>query len=69
MAEKSELQITLEQIQDEKNKKLLPENLKKGVTCLGVEGSIDLENLIPENIKEGIIINGVIGTYKGETIE
>ena len=64
----TELEERLDIILKDKIANLLPENLKKGVTCLGVEGTIDLENLIPENIKSGVIINGVEGTYTGEEV-
>ena len=36
----SSLENTLDWIQSDKNKNLLPENLKQGVTCLGVEGTM-----------------------------
>lgn len=36
----SELNITLDEILQDKNTNLLPENLKAGITCLGVEGSM-----------------------------
>ena len=52
----------------DKKANLLPENLKKGVTCLGIEGTIDLDNLTPENIRAGVTINGIEGTYTGEEI-
>ncbi len=64
----TELEAQLNIILEDKIENLKPENLKKGVTCLGVEGMIDLENLIPENIKSGVIINGIEGTYTGEEI-
>lgn len=64
----TKLQENLIKILYEKEENLIPENLKKGVTCLGIEGTIDLENLLPENIKSGVIINGVEGTYTGEEV-
>ena len=36
----SELNTTLDEILQDKNTNLLPENLKAGVTCLGVEGTL-----------------------------
>ena len=44
------------------------ENIKSGVTILGVEGTYvkpEDANLIPENIKSGVTIYGVEGTYTG----
>ena len=38
----SSLENTLDWIQSDKNKNLLPENLKQGVTCLGVEGTMQV---------------------------
>ena len=61
----TELEAQLDAILEDKMANLKPENLKKGVTCLGIEGTIDLENLLPENIKSGVIINGIEGTYTG----
>lgn len=37
----SELNTTLNEILQDKNTNLLPENLKAGVTCLGVEGVME----------------------------
>ncbi len=37
----SELKTNLQEILQDKNTNLLPENLKKGVTCLGVEGTLE----------------------------
>ena len=37
----SELKTNLQEILQDKNTNLLPENLKQGVTCLGVEGTMD----------------------------
>lgn len=37
----NELQQTLDNILNDKNTNLLPENLKAGVTCLGIEGTMD----------------------------
>lgn len=36
----NELQTNLDKILEDKNTNLLPENLKAGVTCLGVEGTM-----------------------------
>ena len=64
----TDLEARLDAVLRDKTANLKPENLKKGVTCLGIEGAIDLENLLPENIKSGVIINGVEGTYTGEEV-
>lgn len=37
----SDLKTNLQEILQDKNTNLLPENLKQGVTCLGVEGTMD----------------------------
>ena len=37
----SDLKINLQEILQDKNTNLKPENLKKGVTCLGVEGTLE----------------------------
>lgn len=37
----NQLQTNLDAILQDKNTNLLPENLKEGVTCLGVEGAMD----------------------------
>lgn len=37
----NELQTTLDNILNDKNTNLLPENLKKGITLLGIEGSLE----------------------------
>lgn len=36
----NELQTTLDNILEDKNTNLKPENLKQGVTCLGIEGTM-----------------------------
>lgn len=38
----NELQQTLDNILNDKNTNLKPENLKQGVTCLGVEGAAEV---------------------------
>lgn len=40
----SELNTTLDEILQDKNTNLLPENLKAGITCLGVEGSLQMNS-------------------------
>ena len=39
--ENDELQEKLDQVLDQKNKYILPENIKKDITILGVTGTID----------------------------
>ena len=39
----NELQDTLDRILTEKNAKLIPENIKKGVTILGVTGNATID--------------------------
>lgn len=41
----SELNITLNEILEDKNANLLPQNLKAGVTCLGVNGALEGGNV------------------------
>ena len=51
---------------------IVAENIKSGVTILGVEGTYvkpEDANLLPENIKAGVTIYGVEGTYTGEPVE
>lgn len=54
----------------EKTNKVIPGNIKNGVTMFGVTGTvIPYEadpNLLPENIKAGVTIFGVTGTYTGD---
>ena len=45
----NELQTTLNEIKQDKDTNLLPENLKKGVTCLGIEGTLPSANDIGTN--------------------
>ena len=37
----NELQTKLNAILNDKNTNLLPENLKTGITCLGIEGALE----------------------------
>lgn len=46
-----ELELVLQNILDDKNANLLPENLKKGVTCLGVEGVLEPSGPIEPSVK------------------
>lgn len=45
----NELQTKLDEILADKNANLLPENLKSGVTLLGVEGTLVQENVLTKN--------------------
>ena len=47
--ENDELQEKLDQVLDQKNKYILPENIKKDITILGVTGTIDSSPLSNEN--------------------
>ena len=55
----NELQQTLDNILNDKNTNLLPENLKAGITCLGVEGTMEPgidtsdANAVTDDIVEG----------------
>lgn len=61
----------LQDIKEDRNTNLKPENLRKGVTCLGVEGTYEVTaeeiGLTPEVLKSGVTILGVTGTYTGES--
>ena len=52
----NELQQTLNNILNDKNTNLLPENLRAGVTCLGVEGTAEVPTPIYE-ISDWVSIN------------
>lgn len=45
----NELQVTLDSILQDKNTNLKPENLKQGVSCLGIEGT--LRHWVPDEVK------------------
>ncbi len=66
-----ELIDKLQDIKDDKDTNLKPENLRKGITCLGVEGTYEVTaeeiGLTPEVLKSGVTILGVTGTYTGES--
>jgi len=61
----SQLQENLNLILEEKNTKLLPENLKAGITCLGVTGILEVGNNPPATGELEITENGVydVTTY------
>lgn len=73
----SDLEINLTQILQEKETKIIPENIKKDIQIFDVIGTYEGSggtvagdaNLLPENIKSGVTIFGVTGTYTGETVE
>ena len=46
----NELQDTLDRILTEKNAKLIPENIKKGVTILGITGTFEATTEVQEQI-------------------
>lgn len=60
--ENDELQEKLDQVLDQKNKYILPENIKKDITILGVTGIIDSSPLSDEEYDQAIIItNNILG--------
>ena len=60
--ENDELQEKLDQVLDQKNKYILPENIKKDITILGVTGTIDSSPLSNEEYDQAIIItNNILG--------
>lgn len=60
--ENDELQEKLDQVLDQKNKYILPENIKKDITILGVTGTIDSSPLSNEEYNQAIIItNNILG--------
>ncbi len=63
----SELKDKLNNILTEKNEKLLPENLKKGITCLGIEGTL-VPNTNDADATEVDILEGKTAYVKGEKI-
>lgn len=63
----TELQTNLNKILDEKNEKIIPENLRKGVTCLGVEGAL-IPNTNDATATENDILEGKTAYSKEELI-
>ncbi len=63
----TELQNNLNKILEEKTEKLIPENLKKGVTCLGVEGVL-VSNTNDADATEVDILEGKTAYVKDEKI-
>ena len=60
--ENDELQEKLDQVLDQKIKYILPENIKKDITILGVTGTIDSSPLSNEEYDQAIIItNNILG--------
>lgn len=57
----TELKTKLQYIQNEKNQKILPENIKKGVKIFGVEGDAGI--VVDNGINIEKIINWTEGTY------
>ena len=57
-----ELQEKLDQVLDQKNKYILPENIKKDITILGVTGIIDSSPLSDEEYDSALtFINSILG--------
>lgn len=67
----NELQTNLDNILADKNTNLLPENLRAGITCLGVEGTMKEgvntsdADITPEDIRNGKIAYGKDGKVVG----
>lgn len=60
--ENDELQEKLDQVLDQKNKYILPENIKKDITILGVTGIIDSSPLSNEEYDQAMTItNNILG--------
>lgn len=60
--ENDELQEKLDQVLDQKNKYILPENIKKDITILGVTGTIDSSPLSNEEYDTALtFINSILG--------
>ena len=60
--ENDELQEKLDQVLDQKNKYILPENIKKDITILGVTGTIDSSPLSNEEYATALTsINSILG--------
>ena len=65
----NELQQVLDKIKQNKDTNLLPENLKAGVTCLGVEGKIEALDTTSNNpATETDIIQGKEAWVNGEKV-
>ena len=58
----NELQNKLNKILSSKNVNLLPEHLKAGVTCLGIEGTFDFEDTDDYGV-----CNEIAGQIVGDT--
>ena len=60
--ENDELQEKLDQVLDQKNKYILPENIKKDISILGVTGIIDSSPLSNEEYDQAMTItNNILG--------
>lgn len=46
----SDLKTNLQEILQDKNTNLLPENLKAGITCLGVDGTLEGETPVVKTV-------------------
>ena len=67
----SNLQSILNEIKEQKDTLLVPENLRSGVTLLGVEGTLE-ELITPEDYSYGLELEeeilGIIGTYTANSV-
>ena len=60
--ENDELQEKLDQVLDQKNKYILPENIKKDITILGITGVIDSSPLSEDEYTEAVALtNNILG--------
>lgn len=59
----NELQTTLDNILEDKNTNLKPENLKSGVTCLGVTGTLQQNENLYRSLLDGYRISAVESNF------
>lgn len=73
MSALDDLITNLQTIHTETMDKIIPENIRSGVTIFGVTGTVVPyradPNLSSENIRAGVTIFGVTGTYDGTDSE
>lgn len=62
------LQTNLDKILTDKNTNLLPENLKQGITCLGVTGTLEALDTSDATATENQIEKGKTAYVKGQKI-
>ena len=60
--ENDELQEKLDEVLDQKNKYILPENIKRDITILGVTGTVDSSPLSEDEYTEAVALtNNILG--------